>query len=118
MTWDDQPIQPAQPPPPQATRVGGLHRGAVVGTMALALLALGGVAAVSAADPSALPTARSTTTEQSDEGAGDQSTGRVKGDCPEDGANPDNGATSPDASPDTSPDASPDDSPDASSSDA
>lgn len=106
MNWDDQPVPPAQPPP-APTRIGGFRRSIVVGTMALALLALGGVAAVSAADPSASPAPSATTTEPSatdDPGT----TARPKRDCPADGTNRGNDGTTPEASPDTSPDESPD----------
>ena len=86
MTWDEQPIQPAQAPPPAPMKIGGFRRGIVVGTMALGLLALGGAAVVSAADPSASPSPSATTTQPSatQPAATDapSSTARPKGDCP------------------------------------
>ncbi len=111
MNWDDQPAQPAQPPPPAPTRIGGFRRSIVVGTMALGLLVLGGVAAVSAADPSASPSPSATTGEPSNPGTDDpSSTARPKRDCPADGSGRGSGGsgTSPDASPDATPEATPD----------
>ena len=80
----------------------------LVGALALTLLAVGGVAAVSAADQSASPAPN---TRPADPGASAQPDGtdRQKGDCPEDrngsddGSNGDGGSeSSPDATPDAS----------------
>lgn len=113
MSWDELPAlpaQPAQPSPPTSPRVGGPRKGMLVGAMALTLLAVGGVAAVSAADPSASP-APNGTSEPADPGASAQPDGtdRQKGDCPEDrngsddGSNGDGGSeSSPDATPNAS----------------
>jgi hypothetical protein len=108
MNWDDQPIQPAQPLPP-ATRLGGFRRSIVIGTMAIGLLALGGVAAVSAADPSPSPDPNATAQPSASDAPA--SSAHRKGDCPNDGSGRGNNGTTPDASPDVTPDASPDASP-------
>jgi hypothetical protein len=106
MNWDDPNLQPAEPPP-ASTRIGGFRRSIVVGTMAIGLLALGGVAAVSAADPSASPsTTAPSATDAPSATETPASTARPKGDCPEDGSgrrgNDDNDGTTPDTSPDVS----------------
>ena len=117
MNWDDQPPLSAEPPP-AATRIGGFRRGIVIGTLSLGLLALGGVAAVSAADPSISPSPSATTTQPADPGTDDPSaTARPKGDCPKDGSNRGSGDSDGSGGSDSSPDASPEASPDASSSD-
>ena len=109
MNWDDQPIQPSEPPP-APTRFGGFRRSIVVGTMAMGLLALGGVAAVSAADPSpGAPTTQPSASDAPSATDAPASTAKPKGDCPADGTGRrGNDGTTPDASPDVTPDASPD----------
>ena len=112
MPWNKLPAQPAPPAPPSpptSPRIGGPRKGMLFGAMALTLLALGGVAAVSAADPSASP-APDATGEPADPGSSAQPdrTDHVKGDCPDhdgsdDGSNGDGGSeSSPDATPDGS----------------
>jgi hypothetical protein len=111
MSWEELPAHPelpAQPPAPTSPRVGGPRKGLLVGAMALTLLAVGGVAAVSAADPSASPEPNATS-QPADPGATAQPDGtdHVKGDCPErngSGGGSDDGGT--DSSPDASPNAS------------
>jgi hypothetical protein len=103
---------------PTVTRAwfGGARRGIATALLAAGLLVVGGVAAVSAADPSASP-APNATTQPSDPGTSgtpaDPGTGQgqthPKGDCPADGSG--NGSsggsgTSPSTTPDASPDAS------------
>jgi hypothetical protein len=81
----------------------------LVGAMALTLLAVGGVAAVSAADPSTSP-APNATSEPADPGSSAQPDGTdsVKGACPErdgtdNGSGGDGGSeSSPDATPNAS----------------
>jgi hypothetical protein len=117
MNGNDQPPQSAEPPP-AAARVGGFRRGIVIGTLSLGLLALGGVAAVSAADPSVPPSPSATTSQPANPGTDDPSaTARPKGDCPEDGSNRGSGGSGGSGGSDSSPDASPEASPDSSSSD-
>jgi hypothetical protein len=112
MSWDElpaQPVQPAEPAPPTSPRIGGPRKGMLVGAMALTLLAVGGVAAVSAADPSASP-APDATSQPADPGSSAQPDGtdNMKGDCPErdgsgNGSSDDDGSeSSPDATPNAS----------------
>ena len=110
MTWDELPAQPestAQPQPPTSPRIGGPRKGMLIGAMALTLLVVGGVAAVSAADPSASPDPGATM-EPADPGATAQPdrAGHEKGDCPADQDGSTGGSGTDDGS-DSSPDATP-----------
>ena len=111
MNWNDEPAQSAESPPassgpaPAPTGIGGLRRSIVVGTLALGLLALGGVAAVSAADPSVSPAPSATTTAPSATDA-PLSTAHPRGNCPKDGTNGGTNGGSDGTTPDASPDAS------------
>ena len=126
MSWDDLPAQPASTPPQPATMpapapttpaASGIRKG--IGTVLLAagLLAVGGVAVVSGADPSASPSASPSATDDLGTAPSDDGTtvpgrqGRAGHLCP-DGANgggsTDDGSGGSEATP--APTTSPDDS--------
>jgi hypothetical protein len=98
----------APPSVPAPNRLGGGRRGLATAMLAAGLLIIGGVAAVSAADPSA-SSAPDATSQPADPGASaqpDDTSGHQRGDCPEDGTNGSGGDGGTDSSPDASPDAS------------
>lgn len=96
MTWNDQPVQPAQPsaPAPVPSGRAGLSPARRVATLllALGLLAVGGGAVAFAADPSASPDPAATT-QPSTGGANGSTTApstngqapadHARGDCPD-----------------------------------
>jgi hypothetical protein len=90
MDWSDQLAAPAQPEPAPAasgghTILGPARRTIATLLLAVGLLAVGGVAVVFAADPSATP-APSATTQPSTGGSGGTVTPRTNGQTPAGGA--------------------------------
>ena len=107
MPWNEEPNAQAESPPTPVVKATGWRRSVLSAAMIAGLLAVGGVAAVSAADPSASPAPSAGTSQGADP---DKSgTTRVHdGDCPNKGTDDGSGGGTPDASPDASPDTSPD----------
>src|SRR5262245_28281368 len=99
--------------PASPARFRGMRRGIATALLAAGLLVVGGVAAVSAADPSASP-APNATEQPSDPGTSGQPAdpgargSHQRGDCPNDDSGSGNGSDSggSDSSPDASPDSS------------